>query len=651
MLTITDLSLQRGGVWLLEAVNLTVQPGQRVAIVGANGAGKSSLFQLLLGQLAPEQGSVSLPGGCRIAHMAQEVAASSRSARDFVLDGDHDLRRMEAELAAAEERGDDHAVARIHGELDVHEAWSAPRRAESLLRGLGFSDADADRPVSSFSGGWRIRLNLAQALMRPSDLLLLDEPTNHLDLDACLWLENWLRRYEGTLLFISHDRDFMDRVATHLVHFDQRKLELYTGNYSAFETQRSERIAQQQAGYERQQARIAEIQRFIDRFKAKATKARQAQSRVKALERMEKIAPAHVDSPFSFEFPVADKVSNPLLSIRNGAAGYGETVVLEGINLSLLPGSRIGLLGPNGAGKSTLMDALRGERTLLRGERTTGEHLAIGYFAQHQLESLDLDASPFLHLQRLAPRASEQSIRNFLGGFDFHGDGALSPIRSFSGGEKARVALAVIAWQKPNLLLLDEPTNHLDLEMRQALTMALQNFDGAIVVVSHDRHLLRNTVDDFWLVNDGRVTEYDGDLEDYERWLADRRKDETEAPRREAGGVDGASSQAQAAGAAAGENAEDRKARKRAEAAIRQKLSPYRRKQAALEKEMDKLQSALVTLEQQLSDPDLYADQGKQKLKELLGQQAAAKSRLAEVEAEWLETSETVEDLEAELLP
>ena len=648
MLTITDLSLQRGGVWLLEAVNLTVQPGQRVAIVGANGAGKSSLFQLLLGQLSPEQGSISLPGGCRIAHMAQEVAASSRSARDFVLDGDHDLRRMEAELAAAETRQDDQALARIHGELDVHEAWSAPRRAESLLRGLGFSDADADRPVAAFSGGWRIRLNLAQALMRPSDLLLLDEPTNHLDLDACLWLENWLRRYDGTLLFISHDRDFMDRVATHLVHFDQRRLELYTGNYSAFETRRSERLAQQQAGYERQQAKIAEIQRFIDRFRAQATKARQAQSRVKALERMERIAPAHVDSPFSFEFPVADKVSNPLLSIRNGAAGYGETVILDGINLSLLPGSRVGLLGPNGAGKSTLMDALRGEDALLQGERTTGEHLAIGYFAQHQLESLDLDASPFLHLQRLSPRASEQSIRNFLGGFDFHGDGALSAIRSFSGGEKARVALAVIAWQKPNLLLLDEPTNHLDLEMRQALTMALQNFKGAIVVVSHDRHLLRNTVDDFWLVNEGRVTEYDGDLEDYERWLADRRKDEAEAPRRESrGNNDSAAVAADSTGS--GENAEDRKARKRAEAAIRQKLSPFRKQQTALEKEMDRLQSTLMALEQDLSEPDLYADQGKQKLKDLLGQQAAAKNRLAEVEAEWLDISETVENLEAEL--
>ena len=646
MLTITDLSLQRGGVWLLENVNLTVQPGQRVAIVGANGAGKSSLFQLLLGQLAPEQGSVALPGGCRIAHMAQEVAASSRSARDFVLDGDTELRRMERALAEAEAGGDDHAIARLHGELDIHEAWSAPRRAETLLRGLGFADSDAGRPVSAFSGGWRIRLNLAQALMRPSDLLLLDEPTNHLDLDACLWLENWLRKYPGTLLFISHDRDFMDRVATHLVHFDQKQLVLYTGNYSAFERQRAERLAQQQASFERQQARIAEIQRFIDRFKAKATKARQAQSRVKALERMEKIAPAHVDSPFSFEFPIADKVSNPLLSIRHGVAGHGDVPILKNINVTLLPGTRVGLLGPNGAGKSTFMDALRGTGTLLSGERTCGEHLAIGYFAQHQLESLDLDASPFLHLQRLAPTASEQKVRDFLGGFDFHGDEALAPIRSFSGGEKARVALAVIAWQKPNLLLLDEPTNHLDLEMRQALTMALQNFDGAIVVVSHDRHLLRNTVDEFWLVCDGAVGEYEGDLEDYERWLAERRKDEESPPRREV--VGGQEKSVNTAGPAT-LTADERKARKRQEAELRQKLSPWRKKQGTLEIRMEQLQQKLATVEQNLADPGLYDDQQKVRLKELLAEQTELKRELEDVEAEWLEVSETVESLEAEL--
>ena len=631
---------------MLENVNLTVQPGQRVAIVGANGAGKSSLFKLLLGQLTAEQGGVSLPGGCRIAHMAQEVEASARSARDFILDGDFELRRLERELAEAEARGDDHAIAHAHGELDLHEAWSAPRRAEALLRGLGFADSDAERPVSAFSGGWRIRLNLAQALMRPSDLLLLDEPTNHLDLDACLWLENWLRRYSGTLLFISHDRDFMDRVATHLVHFDQKKLVLYTGNYSAFEVQRSERLAQQQAGFERQQARIAEIQRFIDRFKAKATKAKQAQSRVKALERMERIAPAHVDSPFGFDFPMADKVSNPLLSIRHGVAGHGDTAILRNINVTLLPGSRIGLLGPNGAGKSTFMDALRGTGTLLAGERTCGEHLAIGYFAQHQLESLDLDASPFLHLQRLAPRASEQQVRNFLGGFDFHGDEALSPIRSFSGGEKARVALAIIAWQKPNLLLLDEPTNHLDLEMRQALTMALQNFDGAIVVVSHDRHLLRNTVDQFWLVSDGAVQEYDGDLEDYERWLAERRKDDDEPPKREV--VEQAAENKVATGATA-LTADERKARKRQEAELRQILSPWRKKQGNLEARMEQLQQELAGVEQELSDPAIYDDSAKVKLKELLAQQTGLKRELDDVEAEWLEVSETVENLEAEL--
>ena len=437
----------------------------------------------------------------------------------------------------------------------------------------------------------------------------------------------------------------MDRVATHVVHFDRRNLELYTGNYSAFEGQRSERLAQQQAGFERQQARIAEIQRFIDRFKAKATKARQAQSRVKALERMERIAPAHIDSPFSFEFPVAEKVSNPLLSMRNGRAGHGDAAILNGINLTLLPGSRIGLLGPNGAGKSTLMEALRGEGALLSGERTCGEHLAIGYFAQHQLESLDLDASPFLHLQRLAPKASEQSIRNFLGGFDFYGDEALSAIHSFSGGEKARVALAVIAWQKPNLLLLDEPTNHLDLEMRQALTMALQNFDGAIVVVSHDRHLLRNTVDEFWLVNDGRVVEYQGDLEDYGRWLADRRKDETEAPKRLQAGQQDPVEPA----VGTGESADDRKARKRAEAALRKKLSPYRKQQTSLEKEMEQLHRRLSVLEEELADPGLYEESRKVRMKELLGEQATSKSRLEEVEVQWLEVSEAVESLEAEL--
>ena len=633
MLTIHELSLQRGGQWLLERASATLQPGQRVAVIGANGAGKSSLFQLILGRLDADAGSIRLPGGCRIAHMAQEVAASDRSARDYVLDGHQPLRTLEAALAQAEQAQDDHAQARLHGELDALEAWALPRRAESLLRGLGFSDADIERPVRSFSGGWRIRLNLAQALMQPSDLLLLDEPTNHLDLDACVWLEQWLRRYPGTLLFISHDRDFMDRVATHVLHFDQRNLQQYTGNYSAFEAQRAERLAQQAAAFTRQQQQVAQIQRFIDRFKAQATKARQAQSRMKALERMERIAPAHVDSPFEFEFPCAPKMSSPLLALRDAAVGHGGTPLLKGLTLTLLPGSRIGLLGANGAGKSTLLAALRGALPLLQGTRTTGEHLAIGYFAQHQLEALDLDASPLLHIQRLSPEVSEQVGRNFLGGFGFHGDDAVQPIRHFSGGEKARLALALVAWCKPNLLLLDEPTNHLDLEMRQALTMALQTFEGAIVLVSHDRHLLRNSVDEFWLVSEGRVQPFDGDLDDYERLLDEqRRRQDTDTPSR--GGESAATTTA---------TAEDRKARKRAEAELRQRLAPQRRRLEALEKEMARLQAHLASLDARLGDNALYEPARKAELSELLRDQARDKAQLESVEMEWLVLSEDIE--------
>src|SRR5690554_5826290 len=557
MLTITDLSLQRGGVWLLENVNLTVQPGQRVAIVGANGAGKSSLFKLLLGQLAAEQGGVSLPGGCRIAHMAQEVEASARSARDFILDGDFELRRLERELAEAEARGDDHAIAHAHGELDLHEAWSAPRRAEALLRGLGFADSDAERPVSAFSGGWRIRLNLAQALMRPSDLLLLDEPTNHLDLDACLWLENWLRRYSGTLLFISHDRDFMDRVATHLVHFDQKKLVLYTGNYSAFEVQRSERLAQQQAGFERQQARIAEIQKFIDRFKAKASKAKQAQSRVKALERMEKIAPMLADAEFQFEFKEPASLPNPMLSMSGASFGYPPvpdapagtppTVIVQNINRSVLAGQRIGILGVNGQGKSTLVKTIAGALQATAGEIITGKGLNIGYFSQQELDVVRPEETPLEHMIRLvrdtpaATRPSamdcrEQGLRNFLGTFNFNGDMVKQKVGSMSGGEKARLVLCMIVWQRPNLLLLDEPTNHLDLATREALSVALNEFEGSVMLVSHDRALLRSICDEFWLVSRGGMSDFDGDLDDYQVYLLDeaKRQRETAASARKA---------------------------------------------------------------------------------------------------------------------
>lgn len=626
---------------------MTIHPGQRAALVGANGSGKTSLFKLILGGLSPDAGAVTLPGGCRIAHMAQEVESSERSARDYVLDGHGPLRELEAELDAARKAGDDLAQARLLGELDLIEAWDVSRRAEALLRGLGFRDGQMDEPVSRFSGGWRIRLNLAQALMQPSDMLLLDEPTNHLDIDACFWLEQWLRRYPGTLVFISHDRDFMDRVATHIIHLHTRKLALYTGNYSAFEQQRSQRLAQQQAQFESQQQRIAEIQRFIDRFRAQATKARQAQSRVKALERMEKVAAVQAESALEFRFPVADKTSNPLLLVRNGAIGHDEKPLLEGVNVSLLPGSRVGLLGANGAGKSTLMEALRGARPLLAGDRIPGEHFRAGYFAQHQLEALDLNASPFQHLQRRSPNCSDQVIRNFLGGFGFSNDDALASVRHSSGGEKARLALALVAWEKPNVLLLDEPTNHLDLAMRDALTFALQQFEGALVVVSHDRHLLRHTVDEFWRVEGGRVTAFDGDLEDYERWLLERRSEITT--------LSGASANDRtipglADATAAEESADARKLRKRAEAEVRQRLSPYRKKMQVLEAAIDRHQQALMEIESQLADPRLYEDSAKRDLKALLARQAEAKTALEEAESEWLGVGEAVEELEAQLV-
>ena len=631
-----QISLQRGGLWLLEATDASILPGRRVAVVGPNGAGKSSLFQLILGELSPDRGELQLPGGCRIAHMAQEVVASDRSALDFVLDGHAELRRLEQQLADAEAVGDDQAQARIHGDLDLIQAWDAPRQAAALLRGLGFDDTAGQRPVRSFSGGWRIRLNLARTLMMPSDLLLLDEPTNHLDLDACYWLEDWLAGYPGTLLFISHDRDFMDRVANEVLHFDQRRLVQYSGNYSAFERQRRERLAQQQAQYSAQQERIAEIQRFVARFRAKATKARQAQSRLKALERMEEIAPAHIDSPFRFSFPVADKVSSPLLGIRNGAVGYDGNPILQSLNFSLLPGSRIGLLGPNGAGKSTLIAALLGQLPLMAGERVCGENLACGHFAQHQLESLDLDASPVLHLQRLSPEAPEQKLRDFVGGFGFRGDDALGPIRHFSGGEKARLALAIIAWQKPNLLLLDEPTNHLDLEMRQALTLALQSFEGAVVIVSHDRHLLRNTVDEFWRVSHGQVAPFDGDLDDYERWLGEQRA----RPRATVSAISQASPLEPAS-----ESADQRKARKRAEAEQRRQLAPYRRRLETLEQQLEKLQGELAEIEAQLADASLYEESGRDRLQTLMRRQGECRRALDEVENEWLEVGEVLEGL------
>jgi len=637
MIRLSQLSVHRGPQQLLSEADLTIHSGWKVGIIGANGVGKSSLFKLLLGELQPDGGDLLLPANLRIAHMAQEVSHTDRMVLDYVLDGDQELRRIEADLAAAEASEQHHRVGELHAELDNIHGYSAPSRARQLLAGLGFSQSDAERRVSELSGGWRIRLNLAQALMCRSDILLLDEPTNHLDLDATIWLEQWLRNYEGTLLLISHDRDFLDPVVGHIVHLHALKTDLYKGNYSAFERLRSEKLAQQQSAFDKQQQRIGEIENFVRRFRAKASKAKQAQSRLKELERMERIAPAHVDSPFSFRFANAENTSHPLLQLDKAACGYEQKIILPEVGLSLEPGARIGLLGPNGAGKSTLIKTIVGDLALQAGERKCGEHLKVGYFAQHQLEALDMQASAALHIQRISPKASEQDIRNFLGSFGFHGDEATEPVSRFSGGEKARIALALIAWQKPNLLLMDEPTNHLDLEVRHALTVALQTFEGALVLVSHDRHLLRNTVDSFLLVANGEAKPFDGDLEDYQNWLSAQRRQEaeTEAP------------------AEARENrqlsAAERKEQKRLEAEKRAQLRPLKKQADKLEQQLDKCHQQQQSVEEQLSDTSLYEEQNKAQLKSLLAEQATLQQQADTLEMEWMETLESLEQLEQEL--
>ncbi|MFL9813430.1 ATP-binding cassette domain-containing protein [Stutzerimonas sp. VN223-3] len=632
MIRLQNLTLQRGPQRLLEGAELTLHPGQKVGLVGANGAGKSSLFALLRGEFAPDGGDCRLPPDWRIAHMRQEVDTLDRLAVDYVLDGDTELRRVQAALAAAEAAHDGTALARLHTELDNADGYTADARARKLLAGLGFANEQMDLPVSSFSGGWRMRLNLAQALMCPSDLLLLDEPTNHLDLDAILWLEAWLKSYPGTLMLISHDRDFLDEVVGNVVHVEQRKLTLYRGGYSAFERARAERLAQQQQAFEKQQAQREHMEDFIRRFKAKASKARQAQSRIKALEKLEELAPAHIDSPFDFVFREADKVSSPLLDLAEGRLGYGDKVVLDKVKLQLVPGARIGLLGPNGAGKSTLIKTLANELQPLSGRLQRGENLVIGYFAQHQLDALDPRASPLLHLQRIAPGEREQVLRDFLGGFDFRGNRCDEPVLNFSGGEKARLALALIAWGKPNLLLLDEPTNHLDLEMRLALTLALQDFEGAVLVVSHDRHLLKSTTDEFLLVAEGRIAAFDGDLEDYARWLVDYRARQQPVSTAEPAG-----------------DKTDKRALRQAAAALRQQLAPLKRQADKLEKDLAGVHDKLAVLEERLGDPAMYEAARKDELRELLAKQAELKVRESELEEAWLEALEALEALQSQL--
>jgi len=625
MLNFDNVSLRRGGRLLVSGLSAQIHPGHKVGITGANGTGKSSLLALVRGELEADAGRFDAPAGWRMASVAQEVPASDRAAIDFVLDGDAELRAAEAALAAAERDGDGRRQAALHADIEAMDGYSARARAARLMSGLGFAPEQESAPVRSFSGGWRVRLALAQALMRRCELLLLDEPTNHLDLDAVLWLAEWLKSYSGTLLLISHDRDFLDDVSDHILHIEHARATLYNGNYSAFEAKRAERMAQQQAAFEKQQREVAHMHAFIDRFRAKATKARAAQSRLKVLERMEQVAAAHVDSPFTFRFLDPLKAPRPLLTLDGAAAGYGADTVLSGVKASIRPGERIALLGPNGAGKSTLIKLLAGHIAPLDGERFTAPDTAVGYFAQHQLEQLDAHATPLQHLLRLDPGAREQALRDFLGGFGF-GEAALQPVGPFSGGEKARLALAMVVYRRPNLLLLDEPTNHLDLEMRHALSVALQDYAGAMVIVSHDRHLLRAVADQYWLVVDGAVSAYQGDLDDYARWLSQRRR-QPGAPAPSAPGV-------------------DRRGQRRLEARKRQALQPLRAECRRLEKALDRVHRRRQALEHELADPALYEEDAKESLKGLLIDKARLDHELQSIEEAWLAAGEKLEAAE-----
>jgi ATP-binding cassette subfamily F protein 3 len=639
-----QFSLARGTKPLFEQTTFALNPGEKAGLIGANGAGKSTLFSVLRGELHADAGDFSLPPSWQIAHVAQDTPAVEQSALAYTLDGDAALRAIEARIAAASAAHDGAAEAEAHAAFADADGYTAPARAEALLLGLGFTLEQTRASVSSFSGGWRMRLNLAQALMCRSDLLLLDEPTNHLDLDAIVWLEEWLHRYPGTLVVISHDREFLDSVCNVTLHLDNRQVKRYGGNYSQFEILRAQQLALQQSAYEKQRKTVEHLQSFINRFKAKATKARQAQSRMKALEKMELIAPAHIASPFTFEFRTPDAAPNPMIVMEGVRCGYraddgNEIPIVGGVTLSIQNSQRIGLLGANGQGKSTLIKTLAGTLAALGGHVREGKGLRIGYFAQHQLETLRADDSPLQHLARLAPDTREQELRDFLGGFNFSGDMATAAIEPFSGGEKARLALALIIWQKPNLLLLDEPTNHLDLETRHALTMALAQFEGTLILVSHDRHLLRATTDQFMLVAKHRLQPFDGDLDDYRDWLLQHAAEQRAALK--------------AADATANGDGNDpainRKEQRRQEAETRQKLAqlkkPLQTRITRIEKEMDALNAEKATLDTFVADPASYSAEMKTKLTEAIRRQADVNARIETLETEWLGVHEELEQI------
>jgi ATP-binding cassette subfamily F protein 3 len=628
MLRISNVVLRRGPRVLLEGASMNVHPGQKVGLVGPNGAGKSSVFALVRDEIHADAGEVSMPPRWVMSHVAQETPAVERPALEFVIDGDAELRSVEAVIAEAEAaHADGEGLALLHAKYDEIGGYQAKSRAQSMLGGLGFTAEAQARSVASFSGGWRMRLNLARALMCRADLLLLDEPTNHLDLDAVLWLEDWLKAFPGAVLLITHDREVLDAVTQSIVHVENRKLNAYAGNYSAFETQRAERLALQQASYEKQQKTIAHLEAFITRFKAKATKASQAQSRVKALEKLERIAAAHVDSPFTFEFRKPLDIPRQLFRLEEASLGYGGKPVLEGVEWSVLPGDAIGLLGPNGAGKSTLLKSVVGNLALQAGTLHRAQGLRVGYFAQHQVDQLRLEESSLWHLGHIAPGVREQELRDFLGGFDFRGDQVMQPVASLSGGEKARLALALIVWQRPNLLLLDEPTNHLDIEMRESLAQSLTDFEGALVVVAHDRHLLSAATDQWLLVADGRLAPFEGDLDDYKEWA---REYHARGSKRDDGAAGG-----------------DRKSQRRSEAEARQRVAearkPFEKRIRGIEEELEKLERERAETEAWLASGEAYDETNRERLKELVQRRGEVASRIAVLEEDWLWTQANME--------
>ncbi len=639
MIQFENLSIRRGETLLFDKASFQIHPGQKVGLTGANGCGKSSLFAMLRNELVIDKGDVKVPHDWVMAHVAQEAPANTRPAIEHVLDGDAEWRELEQKVDDAEHPN----FLKHQTRYEEIDGYSARSRAAQLLSGLGFKSEDIDKPAKEFSGGWRVRLNVAKALMCRSDLLLLDEPTNHLDLDAVLWLERWLRNYSGTLILIAHDRDFLDTLTTHTLHIENHKAQLYKGNYSAFEKIRAEQLSNQQSAYEKQQREIAHMQEFVTRFRAKATKATQAQSRLKALEKMERIAPAHVDTPFDFVIPTPEKNPSPLLSLHDASVGYAGNTIVEGVEFAMSPGDRVGLIGPNGAGKSTVIKMLAGELKLSAGNYHRSKEINIGYFAQHQIEKLQMDHTPMEHMRILDGDcnnglATENQLRRYLGSFGFTGNKATSKVAPFSGGEKSRLALALLCYQRPNILLLDEPTNHLDLEMRQALAVALQDYSGAVVLVSHDRHLLKINSDKLILVANGRATEFKGSVDDYPKWLAEHNR-----------GGGSTENNTEQASEKPKNTASAKKEQKRLEAEQRKQLQPLSSRIKRSERVMEKLSDQKSDIETQLADPDIYNEENKEKLKQLLADQAYMQKEWDDAEMEWLEASEQHEELSRQL--